>query len=162
MSFREKHLWISVVATIGVWGFYFWSLGVWIADGALTRPGLVTQAGGLFVVCLVVVTVIEVVLTFVAQATTSKIDKTTRDEREIHAALRASHVSLMALIGLVVCLAIAVYFAGLVGGNLVEGRGAYTTDINVMVLLANVLIACVIVSETIRSGLTLALLRGLR
>jgi hypothetical protein len=157
MSFREKHLWISIVASLGVWGFYFWSLGSWIADGALTRPGLVIQAGELFAVCVIAVAVIEVVLTFVAQATTSKIDKTTRDEREIGAALRASHVSLMVLIALVFCLAIAVYFAGLIGGNLVEGRGAYITDINVMVLLA-----CVVVSETIRSGLTLALLRGLR
>lgn len=162
MSFREKHLWISVVATIGVWGFYFWSLWAWIADGALTRPGLVTQAGGLFVICVVVVAVVEVVLTFIAQATTSKIDKTTRDEREIHAALRASHVSLMALIALVFCVAIAVYFAGLIGGNLVEDRARWVTDINALVLLANVLIACVVVSETIRSGLTLALLRGLR
>ena len=162
MSFREKHLWISVIATLGVWGFYFWSLGAWIADGALTRPGLAGQAGGLFALCVIVVAVLEVVLTFVAQATTSKIDKTTRDEREITAALRASHVSLMVLIALVFCLAIAVYFAGLIGGNLVEGRTAYTTDVNAMVLLANVLVACVVVSETIRSGLTLALLRGLR
>ena len=162
MSFREKHLWISVLATIGVWGFYFWSLGAWIADGVLTRPGLVTQAGGLFVFCVVVVAVIEVVLTFIAQATTSKIDKTTRDEREIHAALRASHVSLMALIAMVFCVAIAVYFAGLIGGNLVEDRARWVTDINALVLLANVLVACVVVSETIRSGLTLALLRGLR
>ncbi len=162
MSFREKHLWISIVATLGVWGYYFWSLGAWIADGALMRLGLVTQAGGLFALCVFAVAAIEVVLTFVAQATTSKIDKTTRDEREIGAALRASHVSLMVLIALVFCLAIAVYFAGLIGGNLVEGRAAYVTDINVMVLGANVLVACVVVSETIRSGLTLALLRGLR
>lgn len=162
MSFREKHLWISIVTTLGVWGYYFWSLASWISDGALTRPGLVTQAGGLFMICLVVLVVIEVGLTFVAQVTTSKIDKTTRDEREITASLRASHVSLMVLIALVFSLAIAVYFAGLIGGNLVEGRTAWVTDINAMVLLANVLVACVVVSETIRFGLTLALLRGLR
>ena len=36
------------------------------------------------------------------------------------------------------------------------------TGMNAFVLLANVLVACVIVSELVRAGLTLALLRGLR
>lgn len=59
-------------------------------------------------------------------------------------------------------LAVLVYFAGLIGGNLVEGRRAYTTDVNAMVLLANVLIACVVIAEALRAGVTLGMLRGLR
>ncbi len=34
MSFREKHLWISIVASVGVWGWYFWIVGSAVAAGA--------------------------------------------------------------------------------------------------------------------------------
>lgn len=162
MSFREKHLWISLIAAFGVWGAYFWHLGAQVANGALTRTDFAAHMGGVFALCLIGVVLLEIVLTFIAQATTSRIDKTRRDEREIAAALKGSHVALMALIALVVSLAVLVYFAGLIGGNLVEGRGAYTTDVNAMVLLANVLIACVVIAEALRAGVTLGLLRGLR
>lgn len=162
MSFREKHLWISLIAAVCVWGWYFWHLGSQVAAGSLTRADFAGHMGGVFAVCLVGVAVLEVVLTLIATATTSKIDKTNRDEREIAAALKGSHVALMAMIALVMSLAVAVYFAGLIGGNLVEGRSAYTTDVNAMVLLANVLVACVVIAESIRAGVTLALLKGLR
>ena len=162
MSFREKHLWISLIAAVGVWGFYFWSVGARVAAGDLTTDAFAGDVGGLFAVCLIVVVVLEVALTVLATVTTSKTDKTTRDEHEVAAALKGSHVALMALTALVMILAIAVYFAGLIGGNLVEGRNAYTTDVNAMVLLANILVACLVLTETIRAGVTLVLLRGLR
>jgi hypothetical protein len=68
----------------------------------------------------------------------------------------------MALTALVMTMALLVYLGGLVGGNLVEARSVYTTDVNAMVLLANVLVACLVLAETIRAGVTLVLLRGLR
>lgn len=162
MSFREKHLWISVIGAVGVWGFYFWSVGTRVARGELREDGFAGDVGGLFLICLVGVVVLEVVLTLIATATTRKVDKTSRDEREISAALKGSHVALMALTALVMTMALLVYLGGLVGGNLVEGRAVYTTDVNAMVLLANVLVACLVLAETIRAGVTLALLKGLR
>lgn len=162
MSFREKHLWISLIASVGVWGFYFWSVGARVAAGGLTSEGFAGDVGGLFALCLVGVVLLEVVLTLVATATTSRAEKTGRDEREIHAALKGSHVALMALTALVMMLAIAVYFAGLVGGALVEWRAAHTTDVNAMVLLANGLVACLVLSEMVRAAVTLMLLKGLR
>ncbi|PZO02927.1 MAG: hypothetical protein DCF28_08030 [Alphaproteobacteria bacterium] len=162
MSFREKHLWISIIGAVGVWGFYFWSVGTRVARGELTADGFAGDVGGLFFICLVGVVVLEIVLTFIAIATTSKVDKTSRDEREISAALKGSHVALMSLITLIITLALLVYLGGLVGGNLVEGRSAYTTDVNAMVLLANALVACLVLAEAIRAGVTLVLLRGLR
>lgn len=162
MSFREKHLWISIVGALAVWGVYFWSVGARVWAGGLTVDAFAGDVGGLFAVCLIIVVLLEVALTLLATATTARSDKTSRDEREIAAALRGSHVALMALASLIALLAVVVYFAGLVGGNLVEGRGAYTTDVNAMVLLANVLVACLVLTETIRAGVTLILLRGLR
>lgn len=162
MSFREKHLWISLIASTGVWGVYFWSVGTRVARGELRVDGFAGDVGGLFVICLIGVVVLEVVLTLLATATTRKVDRTSRDERELGAALKGSHVALMALTTLVMMLALMVYLAGLIGGNLVEGRAVHTTDVNAMVLLANVLVACLVLAEAIRAGVTLALLRGLR
>lgn len=162
MSFRQKHLWISLIGAFGVWGFYFWSVGARVWRGGLTQDDFAGDVGGLFALCLVGMVGLEVVLTLLATATTSKVDKTGRDEREIGAALKGSHVALMAVIAMIGSLAVIVYFLGLIGGNLVEGRAAYTTDVNAMVLLANVLVASLVVAEAVRAGVTLALLRGLR
>ncbi len=162
MSFREKHLWISIVAALGVWGFYFWSLAGHVRAGRLTDDTFAGDMSGLFVGCVVVVALVEIVLTLIATVTTPRAERDTRDEREILAALKASHVAFTGLVALVFCVAMAAYFAGLVGGNLVAGRGQYVTDVNAMVVLANVLVACVVVSEVVRAGVTLVLLRGLR
>lgn len=161
MSFREKHLWISLVAGLGVWGVYFWHLGQQVAAGRLEGEGLAVHMGWVFVLCLVAVVLLEGVLTFLASATTRKIDKTDREEREIQAALKASHVALMVLIGLVMSLALLVCLGGLIGGDLVEARRG-VTDVNAMVLLANALVACLVVAEAVRAGVTLGLLRALR
>ena len=162
MSFREKHLWISIVAALGVWGWYFWHLIGRIMDGQLADERFTSDMTLAFMICLVIVAVIEVVLTFVATATTPKIERKTCDEREIHAALKASHVALMGLTALVFTVAMVAYFAGLIDDNVVGGRSGFSTDGNAMVLLANILLACIVLSELIRAAVTLGLLRGLR
>jgi hypothetical protein len=160
MSFREKHLWISIVATIGVWGFYCWRMAVLIADGALMRQGFAATMGGLFVGCLVISVVVEIILTLIATWTTPKAERETRDERETLAALKASHVALMALIALVILQSGAAYLGALASPAF--GTHIAATPANALVLLANILLASVIVAEMIRAGLTLALLRRLR
>jgi len=162
MSFREKHLWISIVSSVAVWGWYFWFLirhltGGWRTDDQFT--GTLSLA---FLGCLVVVVLIEVVLTFIAMATTPKAERRTKDEREIHAALKASHVALMALIALIFCAAAAAWLAGVVDDNMVGGRAVFSVNGNLMVALANVLLACLVLTELVRAGVTLMLLRGLR
>lgn len=162
MTFREKHLWISIVATVGVWGWYFWFVIRHVLDGKLGDDHFTGDLGMAFAACLVIVVLIEVVLTFIATITTPRVQRKTRDEREMLAALKASHVSLMALIALVMSVAIAAWFAGLIDDNMVGGRAVFAVTGNLMVLLSNVLLACVVISELIRAGFTLALLRGLR
>lgn len=162
MSFREKHLWISIVAAVGVWGWYFWFLIRHLMDGKLLNQHFMGDVSLAFMGALVLVAVIEVVLTLIATLTTPKHEQKTRDEREIHAALKASHIALMALIALVFCVAMGAYFAGLIGDNLVNGDQVFRIDGNLMVLVANILLACVVIAELIRAGVTLVLLRALR
>lgn len=162
MSFREKHLCISIFSTLVVWSVYFRELIDRILRGSLTDPAFAGTMGLGFVGAVFVVVMIEVGLTLFATFTTPRIERDTRDEREMLASLKAGRVSLSILGALIVTVALIAYFGGLVGGNLVEGRAGLITDVNLMVLLANVLVACVIVAELARSSVTLALLRGLR
>jgi len=162
MSFREKHLWISIVASVGVWGWYFWFLIRHVMDGRLLNDHFTGDVSLAFMGCLVLVVAIEAVLTIIATLTTPKHEQKTRDEREIHAALKASHVALMALIGLVFCVSMGAYFAGLIDDNLVGGAAVFRVDGNLMVLIANILLACLVIAELIRAGVTLMLLRALR
>ncbi|MGZ9114200.1 MAG: hypothetical protein ACXW3K_06210 [Brevundimonas sp.] len=162
MSFREKHLWISIVASVGVWGFYYWRLIGRIMDGALGAGDFANDMGGLFVACLVVSVVVEVVLTAIATWTTRKAEREAKDEREMLASLKASHVALMALIFLVVTQAGAAWFTSWLQPAFGVERGFDITQSNAWVVLANILLASVIIAEMIRAGLTLALLRRLR
>ncbi|CAN5285795.1 hypothetical protein BH09PSE1_BH09PSE1_11640 [soil metagenome] len=162
MSFREKHLWISIVASVGVWGWYFWFLIRHVMAGRLVNEHFTGDVSLAFMGSLVLVVVVEVVLTIVATLTTPKHEQKTRDEREIVAALKASHVALMAMIAMVFCVSMGAYFAGLIDDNLVGGSAAFRVDGNLMVLVANVLLACVVIAELIRAGVTLTLLRALR
>lgn len=160
MSFREKHLWASIVATLGVWGYYFWHLFDLIRSGALKGEHFVGPMSGLFVTCLVLVVAIEVSLTLIATWTSRQTLDRPRREREMKAALHASHVALMVLMLLVIGLAIIAYGLGLTDGVLVgDGPKAWMTINNAGALIANILLFVVVLSELVRFVLTLALIR---
>ncbi|MBU1345911.1 MAG: hypothetical protein KKA16_03050 [Alphaproteobacteria bacterium] len=152
MSFREKHLWISVIATVLVWSVYFRELVDRVLNGGMDDPRFAGVMGVAFAGAVFIVVVIEVSLTVFATLTTSKVDREARDEREMLAAFKASHVSLTMLIVLVISLALVAWFSDLTRGVLFGGPGA-------MVVLANVLVGCVVLSELTRFALTLYLLR---
>ena len=152
MSFREKHLWISLFATVAVWSIYFRELIDRVLHGGMADPRFAVVMGVGFAGAVFVVALIEVVLTLLATVTTARVDRETRDEREMLAAYKASHVSLMLLISLVIGLGVAAWFNGLFRHALLNGPGA-------MVVLANLLVACVVLSELTRFAFTLYLLR---
>lgn len=160
MSFREKHLWITVLTTVLVWSVYFRELIVRVMAGDMADPRFPAVMGLGFAGAVFVVAVVEVALTAIATLTTPKAERGMKDEREIHAALKASHVALMLLIVLVVVLAAAAYFAALAAPTF--GTHLVVTSGGVLVLLANVMVACIVIAELVRAGLTLALLRALR
>jgi hypothetical protein len=162
MSFREKHLWISIVASVAVWGWYFWFLIQHVAAGKLVSDQFTGDVSLAFMGSLVVVVLVEVALTLIATATTPKSERDARDEREMLASLKASHVALMALIGLIFCVSAGAWVAGLLDDNLVGGAAVFSITGEMMVLLANVLLACLVLAEMVRAGVTLMLLRALR
>ena len=155
MSFREKHLWISIVATVGVWSVYFRELVDRILRGGMEDPRFAVIMGLGFAGAVFVVALIEATLTVLATFTTPKVDRETRDEREMLAAFKASHVSMSLLIVLVISLASAAWISGLTRQALFTGPAA-------MVVLANLLVACVVLSELTRFAFTLYLLRRTR
>lgn len=162
VSFREKHLWISIFSSVIVWAVYFRELIQRVLNGGLEDGRFAGAMGIGFAGAVFVVALIEVTLTLLATWTTPKAERGARDEREIHAALKASHVALMVLIALLFCVSAGAYFAGLLDDNLVGGAAAFSITGEMMVVLANVLLACLILAELVRAGVTLMLLRGLR
>lgn len=158
MTFRQKHLWITVVTTGGIWGYYFWSVIARILEADLRTDRLAISLSALFLICLFAVVLVEIVLTLIATITTRKAERQAKDEREILAALKASHVALMGLIAMIFCIAAGSYFAGLIGTNLVTPWQDRISDINVAVILANILLACLVITELVRAGLTLGFL----
>lgn len=156
MTLRQRHLWIAILVTVAVWGLYGWVLISAVIDGGLNRDGFAGEMGGLFVLGLLLIGVAEGVLNLIARLLPR------RDEREgaaeKRAVLEASHLSLMALISLVTALAAALFCAGLFGGSLLAALLRVATPANLLVLLANALMGCVVLSELARFAATLFLL----
>ncbi len=65
MTFREKHLWITVMSTVLVWGFYYVRMYEAVAGGGLMSDEFPGAMGALFAGCLIVVVVIEIVLNII-------------------------------------------------------------------------------------------------
>ena len=103
MSFREKMAWVSLLATLGVWGFYFWELLG--AGGDAPLGGAAAMA--LFVRCVVLVVVIEVGVAVVAPAVFGREAEAPADEREQLVELKATRAAYVLLTVLAVCLVVA-------------------------------------------------------
>lgn len=159
MSLVEKHRLTEIVTTSLVWGVYFFHFGRRLADGAMAERGFIVEMGCLFVMGLAAVVVMEVVLTVIARRTTSEAELEARDEREATAGLMASRAAQGTTVALLLTLAGGAWLLGLTDqgdpGRLpIEATGA-----NLLMLGANVLLACAIVAELTRFGLHLMLLR---
>nr|WP_303684362.1 hypothetical protein [Brevundimonas naejangsanensis] len=159
MTFREKHLWVAILAGLAVWGVYAWRFGERVLAGGLRQADFAADMGGLFILGLITVVVLETALTALAMLTTPKAERRARDERESLAALQASHVSLMLLIGLLVTVAAIAYGVGFWSAARPDGLARWMIPGNGLVLSANAVLGCIMLSELARWALTLALLR---
>lgn len=81
---------------------------------------------------------------------------------ERKATLQASHISLMALIGMITLTAAVLFVMGWIDQPVLSRLLAAVTPANLLVLIANGLMGCIVVSELIRFSMTLALLRARR
>ena len=129
MPFREKTAWVSLLATGGVWGVYFWRLWPDLQDRSL-------QAGsvGLFIGGVVVLTVIQIVVAIALALSSGKAADAPMDERERLIDLRGARAGFYALNAACVC-ASALWLLG--ASPLV---------------MANAVLAAMVVGEIIRSG----------
>jgi len=89
MSFREKSAWISLLAYLGIYGFYFMNVAA-----ALTRGDTEgTQFLGLFGQSVVLFVIVIIVGTVIAAVTAPKDAQAPEDEREKLITLKANSAS---------------------------------------------------------------------
>ena len=146
MTHRRTHLWISLVVSLAVWGAYFAHFLQQMRRG---------ETGGLalwFLGALAVIVVAETVATSLIAWLFRRRARALDEGPTLDAALKASHVALMLLIGLALTAAAGLAFASLFGWSL-DLSGARG-----QVIAANALLAMVVIAELLRAGLTLALL----
>ena len=146
MTHRKTHLWISLIAGVVVWGAYFVHVLQSVRAGDL---------GGLiwwFVGALAVVLMAETVVTGAIAWLFRKRARTLDDGPTLNAALKAGHVALMLLVGMVLVAAGAA--AAAAGLSVDLGLGGARGQ----AVLANGLLAMVVIAELARAGLTLALM----
>src|SRR5258706_7408198 len=124
MSFREKIAWISIVSISGIYGVYFWSVGL---------HGAGARLGGLLGTTIALI-VVQVVLTIVVAVFSPKEAQAPRDEREKLIELRATRV---AYAGLATSVALACFF------------GAFDPPI---IFNTNSLLFLLVTAEVMRSG----------
>lgn len=146
MTLRKTHLWISLIVGLAVWGAYFAHVIVSLHDG--TPGGLALWFLGALVAMLAVEGAATGLIAWLFRKRARALD----EGPTLNAALQASHVALMLLIGLVLLAAALLALASLFGWtfDLTAARG--------QVIAANALLAMVVVAELARAAFTLALL----
>lgn len=146
MTHRKTHLWISLIAGVVVWGAYFAHFVQSVRGGDL--GGLVWWFVGALAVVLVAETVVAGAVAWLFRRRARTLD----DGPTLNAALKAGHVALMLLVGMLLLAAgVMAFSAGLgVDLGLAGPRG--------QAVMANGLLAMVVIAELVRAGLTLALM----
>ena len=142
---RKIHLWISLVVGVLVWGAYFLHFAQGLRSGDL---------GGLiwwFLAALIVAVVAEGAATGLIARLLRRRTRALDDGPTLQAALKAGHVALMLLVGLILLSALVLALSSVFGWTL-DLSGARG-----QVIAANLLLGMAVVAELVRSGLTLAL-----
>ncbi len=146
MTHRRIHLWVSLVIGVAVWGAYFAHLIAALRSDQ--TDGLIFWFVGALGALLVAESVATGAIAWLYRRRTRVLD----DGPTLHAALKASHVALMLLIGLVLIAAGVLAFASAVGWD-AGLRGPHG-----LIIAANALLAMVVLAEFTRAAVTLALL----
>lgn len=142
MAFREKVAWVSLLATLGIWGWYFTMLAMGMAAGGEMFGAI----AGRFIIAvgLLVVIVIAAAVTLAIQ--TPKEADAPADARERDFALqgyRAGYFTLSTLIILVMLAAPVIVHAG---PALLRGTPAEVTAI----LIGNAVLFALVIAEVVQ------------
>ena len=143
MSFREKMAWVSITVTLAVWGFYFVEVSQQAAAGSATAEGLLE----LFVRCVVLTIVVEVVLAIAVAASSAKAANSPADERERLIGLRATRIAYAILSVGVVFVALAGPAAAVGGPHVLKDP---TQDM--VLIMANGVLFALVAAELVRSA----------
>ena len=143
---RKIHLWISLVVGVLVWGAYF----VHFAQGM--RAGDLSGLIWWFVAAVAIAAVAEAAATGLIARLLRRRCRVLDDGPTLQAALKAGHVALMLLVGLVLISALVLALSSVFGWTL-DLSGARG-----QVIAANLLLAMVVMVELARAALTLALM----
>ena len=143
MSYREKSAWVSLVSTLVIWGGYF----VALFRGLLTGQAGLMSFAGLFVGCIVLIVVVQVVLAILIALQSPSDAEAAPDERERRiddqACRRAYWVLSSLVLTLLLCLPIAlVRWPALIQGPPAQG----------LMLVAAGLILAITLAEVVRSA----------
>lgn len=142
---RKIHLWISLVVGVLVWGAYFLHFAQGLRSGDL---------GGLiwwFLAALIVAVVAEAAATGLIARLLQRRARALDDGPTLQAALKAGHVALMLLVGLILLSALVLALSSVFGWTL------DLSGVRGQVIAANLLLGMAVVAELVRAGLTLAL-----
>lgn len=143
---RKVHLWISLLVGTGVWGAYFLHVAQAVRGDDLS--GLIWW----FLAALVAAAALEAGATSVVAWLFRKRARDLDDGPSLNAALKAGHVALMALIGLLLVCAAALALGSRFGWSFDLSTARAQT------VAANVLLALVVLTELVRAAFTLMLL----
>lgn len=146
MSHRKTHLWISLIVGVVVWGGYFTHFIQTMRTG-FTGPLILWFLGA-----LLIIVVAEVVATSLIAWLFRRRARALDDGPTLDAALKASHVALMILIGLALLTAAGLALASALGWD------PEINTRNTPVIAANALLAMVVIAELVRAAFTLALI----
>ena len=94
MSFREKSIWVSLVATILIFGYYFANVFSYFTSFDVNNRELV----GLFIGVVVLMVIVEVVLHIILAIAFKKETMEAEDERDNLIRLKATKVSYFVLV----------------------------------------------------------------
>ncbi len=146
MSHRRTHLWISLIVGVFVWGAYFAHFIQVMRDG---DTGYLLVC---FIAALIVIVLAEVVVTGMIAWLFRRRARVLDEGPTLDAALRASHVALMALISM------TLITAGVLAAASALGWEPGWNERNIPVIAANALLAMVVIAELVRAAFTLALM----
>lgn len=151
MAFREKSAWIAVLASLPIWGFYFWSVVSEALEGRLDGDMLFWR----FLICLGVAVAVMLPLN-IAAALLGRQDMDARpDEREAAIDARANRIGLALLEALGLGLVLA---SGALSGF---ARDAYPADPAgaATLVLVNALLFCLVLAACTREALQIVQFR---
>ena len=172
MSFREKSLWVQLVATVGVWAFYFYSLRERLG-GTFNRSSYADRSLSLFIAGVVLLIVVAIVLALLARIGSTAAERRVRDERETLAGLRAFKWAYVFGALLLVWVGWQAWSTGDQLSTLFDAQpsdgGVRMSFLPVMqwvpnsfVAAANHLLFCAVLTEVFRYALNIVLIRRLR